>query len=70
MTLESGTIVQITDASHHWFPALIIVDEPKSFGCLGYTLIVNNTQEPNGQARIRLRTEEFEVVGKAAIVAA
>lgn len=65
--LSKGDIVQITNAGHHWYPALIIVDEVKTFGILGYATNVDNTAEPNHPAYIRLKTEDFEKVGRAAI---
>ncbi|MCK9543756.1 MAG: hypothetical protein M0R03_17185 [Novosphingobium sp.] len=67
--LEKGTIVQITNEQHHWFPCLIIVDEIKSWGIRGYITVPNNDREKtNGNAFIRLNNEEFEIVGKANIV--
>ena len=62
---QKGDIVQITNPEHHWFPALIIVSEPKSFGIQGYTVIVSNSPEPNGRAYIRLKHDEIEFVGCA-----
>lgn len=61
-------VIQITDQTHPWFPALAIVREVKDWGVLAYVWIVNNTKEPNGRAYIRLKNEEFEVVGAAVIV--
>ena len=65
---EKGDVVQITNENHHWFPALIIVSEPKSFGVQGYTVIVNNSDEPNGLAYIRLNHDDLELVGSAVLV--
>lgn len=65
-----GTIVQITDESHHWFPALIVVTEVKAWGVMGYTIIVTNDESSNGQAYIRLKNDEFEAVGRAVIAVA
>ena len=67
--VERGDIVQIIDESHPWFPALIVVDEPSSYGCQGYTLIVDNTPDLNKRALVRLNAEQYEKVGKAALVA-
>lgn len=64
---EKGDIVQITDENHHWFPALIIVSELKSFGIEGYTLVINYPDKPNGCAYIRLKHEQIELVGSAVI---
>lgn len=67
--LEKGTIVQITNIEHHWFPCLIIIDEVKNWGIQGYITIPNNNkEEKNGNAFIRLNNEEFEIVGKANMV--
>jgi len=69
--LEVGDIVQITDEKHHWFPCLIIVSEPKGFGCQGYiTIPSNDREEPNGNAYIRLKHEEFELIGAKAVLRA
>lgn len=67
--MEKGTIVQITNEDHQWFPCLIIVDKIKSWGIQGYTIIPSNDNQPNGNAYIRLKNEEFEAVGEAVIVA-
>ena len=66
--IKPGDIVQITDESHHWYPALLVVTEDKGWGVLAYTVMVDNTQNPNGQAFIRLKNEAFERVGRAVIV--
>ena len=67
--ISKGVIVQITNKEHHWYPCLIIVDEVKIWGIQGYTTIPNNKRdEPNGDAYIRLKNNEFETVGRANIV--
>lgn len=63
-------IVQIIDDAHPWYPALLIVDEVKTWGVQAYCHIPtandsNNTQ----QAFTRLNNEQIERVGIAAIVA-
>ncbi len=65
---KKGDIVQITNENHHWFPALIVVSEPKSFGVQGYLVVINNSDEGNGLAFIRLNHEDIELVGFAVIV--
>ena len=62
MDLQEMDIVQITNDKHHWFPALVIVDEIKSFGCQGYIIMVtsNDPKIPNNPAYIRLNSEDFE----------
>ena len=67
--MHKGTIVQITDRDHHWFPCLIIVDEVKSWGVKGYiTYPVSNDGNPNNSAWIRLSNGEFKEVGEAKLV--
>lgn len=61
-------IVQITNPEHKWYPCLIVVSEVKSFGIQGYITIPTNDDKPNGQAYIRLNTNEFEKVGEAIII--
>jgi hypothetical protein len=65
---QAGDIVQITNESHHWFPALVVVSEPKKWGVVAYLPVVDNTPEPNGLAYIRLKNEDIELVGSAVIV--
>lgn len=57
-------IVQITNKNNPWFPCLVIVQEIKSFGLQGYTTIPKK-----GDAYIRLHKEDYELVGKAKVVA-
>lgn len=64
---KEDDIVQITDETHHWYPCLIIVSEPKSFGIQGYITMPFNVNEPNGAAFIRLKFDQVERVGRAAI---
>ena len=63
-------IVQITDPDHHWFPALIIVSEVKSFGIQGYCLIPESNREGSraAQAFIRLEADKYERCGSAIII--
>lgn len=65
---KKGDIVQITNEAHHWYPALIVVSEPKSFGVQGYFVVVDNTDKGNGMAFIRLNHDDIELVGAAVIV--
>jgi hypothetical protein len=68
--MQVGTIVQITDETHHWYPCLIIVSEVKSFGIQGYLSIPRDNSGDVGQAYIRINTDQFEEVGEAKIVVA
>jgi hypothetical protein len=64
----TGDIVQITNDDHHWFACLIIVTEVRNWGIIGYITIPTNRDEPNGTAYIRLKNEDFQVVGNATLV--
>lgn len=67
--MQKGTIVQITNPDHHWYPCLVIVSEVKSWGIQGYISIPSDNRGNVGNAYIRLSTEQFEVVGEAKLVA-
>jgi len=60
---KCGDIVQITDEEHPWYPCLVIVDEPRSWGIQGYLTI-----PLKGEAYIRLTDKQIEICGKAKIV--
>lgn len=64
--LEKGSIVQIANEDHQWFPCLIVVDEIKSFGIQGYIVMPTNDKEPNMPAYIRLKAEDYILVGQVA----
>lgn len=64
--MQKGTIVQITNNEHHWYPCLVIVSEVKSWGIMGYLSIPDSGNV--GNAFIRISTGQFEVVGEALIV--
>ncbi len=68
MIVDTGDIVQITYEPHHWFPCLVVVQEKKPWGVMGYALIPHNDEEPTGHAYTRLTFDEIEVVGHAAII--
>ena len=69
--IQRGDVLQIVDDKHHWYPALVIVDEVKSFGCQAYMIHVtsNRTDKPNPLAYIRLKDIEYEKIGEAVILA-
>lgn len=67
--MQKGTIVQITNSDHHWYPCLVIVSEVKSWGIQGYISIPSDNRGNVGNAYIRLSTDQFEVVGEAKLVA-
>jgi len=62
---NEGDIVQITNEEHHWYPCLVIVSEPKSWGIQGYVPIP--IKEKVAPAYIRLEDKEITIVGKAVI---
>lgn len=70
--IKKGDIIQITKEDDPWFPALLVVSEVKPWGVQAYTLILNSNDgsKKPGNAYRRLKTELFEKVGMAAVVAA
>ena len=61
-------VIQIVNEKHHWYPCLAILSEPKPFGCQAYVLIPTNDREkPTSQAYIRLKKEDYVIVGEAEI---
>lgn len=67
--IKPGDIVQITDEEHPWYPALLIVDEVKSWGVQAACLMPQSNGSPSecGQAFNRLRFAEIEIVGAARV---
>lgn len=67
--VASGNIIQITDASHPWYPSLLIVDEVHPWGVQAYAILPksNDGSELPAEAYNRLKFEQIEVVGVAAI---
>lgn len=67
---EAGDIVQIIDVTHSWYPALLIVDEPKNWGVVAYIFIPqsNDGSKTVGTLYTRLRSEQIEKVGNANII--
>ena len=68
--MEKGDIIQIIDESHSWFPALLIVDEVKSWGVQAYCIspLSNDGSIPVGNAYNRLKFDQIEKVGQAVII--
>lgn len=64
MIVNVDDIIQITNQDHNWFGCILIVSECKSWGVQAYV-----PMPLEGDAYIRLETNDFEVVGKAVIVA-
>lgn len=66
-TISNGDVIQITNAQHHWFPALCIVDEIKGFGCQAYVIVPQRNDAPQSvaEAYIRLNTSDYERIGVA-----
>jgi hypothetical protein len=70
MPIAVHDIVQITDATHAWYPCLMVVSEVKTWGVQAWAFIPksNDGSEPPGQAYNRLRWAQVEKVGTAIIV--
>ncbi len=67
--IKEGDIIQITREDDPWFPALLIVDEVKSWGVQAYVIVPNSNDGSSkpGNAYRRLKAELFEKVGVAVI---
>lgn len=67
--LKPGDVVQInpdTVGNKAFAACMLIVTEPKPFGCQGYVQALGETRDkPGGLAFMRLRWEEMEFVGRA-----
>lgn len=68
ITIKRGDVVQITDEKHHWYPALLIVEEVKPFGCLAYAHCPADGNNFSGAAFIRLNHDVYARIGDAKIV--
>lgn len=69
MSAGHGDIIQITQPTHHWHPCLLVVDSVYAGGVLAYALIPRNDGQPTGHAYLRVRQEDYEIVGRAVLVA-
>lgn len=67
---STGDIVQIIDETHPWFPALLIVDEVKSWGVRAYLHIPESNVESAccSKEYNRLDNEQIKRVGTVAIL--
>ena len=65
-----GDIVQIIDEQDAWFPSLLIVTEPKSWGVQGCVIVPNSNDgsEKTGQAYRRLTHDKIKKVGEAEVI--
>lgn len=68
--MNRGDIIQITDATHPWYPCLLIVDEVKAWGVQAYVTIPesNDGSKAPSLAHNRIKDGQFEKVGTAVIV--
>ena len=66
---EENDIVQIIDEAHPWYPALLVVDEVKSWGVQAYCHVPqSNIENETAQAYNRLKNEQIVKVGHAEVV--
>jgi len=68
--LEPGDVVQLnpeTIGNKAFAGCMLVVTEPKGFGCQGYVQALGESREAGGgQAYLRVNWEEMEYVGRAA----
>ena len=67
--LEPGDVVQLDPqkiGNRAFAGCLLIVTDPKDFGCQGYVQALGETRDaPGGQAYLRVAWDEMEFVGRA-----
>lgn len=70
--IEENDLIQVNeDGPEHWFRCILVVDEVKSWGVQAYCVIPSVRGRPSGDAYMRLKWEEFDVLGaKSMFVAA
>lgn len=66
MEMQKNDIIQIAPP-HKWAGCLAIVSEMKSFGVQAYVSIPSNDGKPPGRAYIRLKYDDFEMIGAPAV---
>lgn len=70
MSAKEGDVIQIIEPSHPWYPALLIVDEAKTWGVQAGCIVPNSNTDAasTSTAYNRLKNGDFEVVGSAILV--
>lgn len=70
MEIKEHDIVQITDETHPWFPALLVVTEVKAWGIVGFAYMPMDNLPGSYAGRIfdRLETGRFARVGRVVIL--
>ena len=66
--LKKGDVVQLspeTVKNKAFSGCMLVVDEPKDFGCQGYVHSLGEYGEPGGLAFYRPTWEEMEYIGRA-----
>ena len=65
--MDKGSIIQIIDEKHPWYPCVLVVDEVKSWGIVAY--ISMPLEKGNvGEAFNRIEEGKYEYCGEASIV--
>ena len=63
MEIKRGSIIQANENAKDWCGTVLIVDEVKSWGVQAFVCI-----PMKGNAYIRLRPDQFEVLGAEAVL--
>lgn len=68
--LKRGDVVQVRPKKEGYGGCLVIVDEPKSFGCQGFILLpgefyVGNMTALDLRVYVRIKFEDMEYIGHA-----
>lgn len=62
-------IINVSEGREGWLGAFVLATEVKPWGIQGFVHVIE-THETSGQAFIRLKWEDVDIVGHAAIVPA
>ena len=63
----SGDVIQVTDPRHGWYPALLIVSEPRSLGVMVFSPIRVDGRSALPGRDFYLPFKTFETIGQAAV---
>ena len=65
---EPGDVIQVTDESHPWYLAILVIEDLKSYGCKAYQHVPHrDPRKPCFRRPIFLNAPAYEVIGKAVI---
>lgn len=66
--IKHGSVIQITDEDHHWFPCLLTVDIVHRWGVTAYVTFPVSNEGNVVEAPIRLKEGQYFFIGEAMII--